>query len=236
MEAALGIAHRFGSVYHPQSQGLVERANRSLKSVIAKVVHPGDTGPQQKQQLNEELLAYASSKKMTWLDALPLALFSMRSHPSLRSGLSPFELVPGRPMPGPHATPRGPVQDHYDEVLLEYVQALTLASRALHSQVTSLPSPTASRAPLISPGDWVWVKIHKRQSLQPRREGPYKVLLATPFSVSLAGKSGACWHHLTTTRKADNPNDCSLAATQCDLTQRHHETTRPDDETTSPDP
>ena len=48
-----------------------------------------------------------------------------------------------------------------------------------------------SPAPLVSPGDWVWVKIHKRQSLQPRWKGPYKVLLGTPFSASLAGKSGA---------------------------------------------
>ena len=235
VEAALGITHRFGSAYHPQSQGLVERANRSIKSVIAKTIHPGDTGPLQKQLLQDELAAYATKKKMTWLDALPLALFSIRSQPSSRSGLSPFELVTGRPMPGPHTPPRGPVLDHYDEVLLEYVQALTLASRRLFLQVTST-TPAPEPAPLVAPGDWVWVKIHKKQSLQPRWEGPYKVLLATPFSVSLAGKSGARWHHLSATRKADDPNDRSLCATQRDLIQLHHGTTTRDKATTSPNP
>ena len=233
VEAALGIAHRFGSVYHPQSQGLVERANRTLKSVIAKAVHPGDTGPQQQQLLQEELAGYASKKKMSWIEALPLALFSVRSHPSSRCGLSPFELVTGRPMPGPHSPPRGPVLDHYDEALLEYVQALTLASRALYTQVTSLPTPADPDPVLVNPGDWVWVRVHKRQCLQPRWEGPYKVLLATPFSVSLSGKSGARWHHLSTTRKADNPHDRTLATVQRDLARLHHEATT--DATGGPD-
>ena len=85
--------------------------------------------------------------------------------------------------------PRGPVEDQYDEMLLEYVQVLTLASRTLYSQVTALPPPSDPPASLTSRGDWVWVKRHKR--LEPRWEGPYKVLLATPFLVSFAGKSGA---------------------------------------------
>ena len=124
-----------------------------------------------------------------WLHALPLALMSVRSQPSSRTGHSPYELVTGRPMSGPHSPPIGPMTDHLDKVLLEYVQALTLASRALFTQVTSPPPQVTQLARLTLPGDYLYVKVHKRKSLKPRWTGPYKVFLATPFSVSLLGKN-----------------------------------------------
>ena len=148
---------------------------------------------------------------------------SVRSQPSSRTGYSPYELVTGRPMSGPHSPPIGPMTDHLDEILLEYVQALTLASRALFTQVTAPPLQVTQPAPLTLPGDYLYVKVHKRKSLEPRWTGPYKVLLATPFSVSLLGKYGAEWHHLTHTRKADDHTSRTYDQVHADLLDIGHE-------------
>ncbi|XP_061882691.1 uncharacterized protein LOC133633906 isoform X2 [Entelurus aequoreus] len=71
----LGIESIRTSVYHPQTDGLVERLNRTLKSVIWKFVRE-DTPNWHK-----------------WLDPL---LFAVREVPQASSGFSPFELLFGR--------------------------------------------------------------------------------------------------------------------------------------------
>ncbi|XP_061764264.1 uncharacterized protein LOC133557636 [Nerophis ophidion] len=71
----LGIKSIRTSVYHPQTDGLVERLNRSLKSIIRKFVH--------KDKLNWH----------KWLDPL---LFAVREVPQASTGFSPFELLFGR--------------------------------------------------------------------------------------------------------------------------------------------
>ncbi len=67
--------HRSRWVYHPQTDGLVERFNRTLKTMIRKFVH--------EDAKNWDI----------WLEPL---LFAVREVPQASTGFSPFELLYGR--------------------------------------------------------------------------------------------------------------------------------------------
>ena len=71
----LGIKQIRTSVYHPQTDGLVERYNRTIKSILRKLV--SDSG-------------------RDWATKLPLVLFAIRCHVQSSLGFSPFELLFGR--------------------------------------------------------------------------------------------------------------------------------------------
>ncbi|KAF7695190.1 hypothetical protein HF521_006913, partial [Silurus meridionalis] len=78
---ALGVKQKLGCVYHPQSQGMVERANGTIKAKVAKI---------------------CASTKLNWVQALPLALMKMRSQTNRTLHLTPHEIVTGCPMPMPY--------------------------------------------------------------------------------------------------------------------------------------
>ncbi|KAG6928412.1 hypothetical protein G0U57_008138, partial [Chelydra serpentina] len=63
------------SVYHPQTDGLVERFNRTLKAMIRKVV---------------------SRDGKDWDTLLPYLMFAIWEVPQASTGFSPFELLYGR--------------------------------------------------------------------------------------------------------------------------------------------
>ena len=68
------------SPYHPQTDGLVERFNRTLKSMLRKTL---------------------KGEKRDWDRMLPYVLFAYREVPQATLGLSPFELLYGRDVHGP---------------------------------------------------------------------------------------------------------------------------------------
>lgn len=66
--------------YHPQTDGLVERFNSTLKSMLKKFV---------------------ASNAKDWDEYLPYLLFAYREAPQESTGFSPFELLYGRRVRGP---------------------------------------------------------------------------------------------------------------------------------------
>ncbi|XP_064195362.1 uncharacterized protein LOC135256967 [Anguilla rostrata] len=127
------------SVYHPQTDGLVERFNRTLKQMLKKVME---------------------ADGRNWDQLLPYLMFSIREVPQASTGFSPFELLYGRrprglldvakeaweQQPSPHRTmvEHGGVcgrrQGEVRGVVIEgrYVAARWLHPRALYG----LPAPT----------------------------------------------------------------------------------------------
>ena len=77
---SLGIDQVFGSAYHPQSQGAVERFHQTLKSMIK---------------------SYIFDHEKDWDVGLPFLLFASRDSIQESLGFTPFELVFGHKVRGP---------------------------------------------------------------------------------------------------------------------------------------
>lgn len=89
---------------------------------------------------------------------------------------------------------------HYEPVA-KYVIVLPKQPSNICAQVSSsIPDPDSLEGThSLKPGEWVVVKKHVRSALDPRYEGPYQVLLTTPPSVKLEGKS--TWIHASHCKK-----------------------------------
>lgn len=71
----LGVQPLWTSVYHPQSNGLVERFNGMLQRMLGKFV--GDSGK-------------------NWPQWIPFLLFTIKEVSQASTGFPPFELLYGR--------------------------------------------------------------------------------------------------------------------------------------------
>ena len=76
----LGIKQNVSSVYHPESQGALERFHQALKTMLR---------------------AYCLEQHKDWDEGIPMLLVAVRESVQDTLGFSPFELLYGREVRGP---------------------------------------------------------------------------------------------------------------------------------------
>ncbi|XP_043295831.1 uncharacterized protein LOC122423112 [Cervus canadensis] len=174
--AALNITWHLHIPYRPQSSGKVERANGVLKAHLAKL---------------------ASEVRLSWVDLLPLALTRIRTTPHSKTGLTPFELLYGRPYLLTHLPPEKPPP------LANYLPLFTRLPALLREHADRvLPQPGEGDGSIrpLSPGDQVLLRTLSPGPLKPRWTGPYTVVLTTPTAAKLSGLQP--WYHVTRLKRA----------------------------------
>ena len=180
----LNIEWSFHCPYHPQSSGQVERANRTLKERLAKMHQEGTP----------------------WVDALPIALSSMRATHNKDVGLSPYEVVFGRFFSFPGSIDLRKADVHLtSDALMNYCIKLSETLQLTSNQVKEAWVEPPEGGHSLVPGQWVMIHKPQRIPLEAKYEGPYQILLVTPSAIRVANKTK--WIHASHCKLVDAPTD-----------------------------
>ena len=154
----MGITYYLHCAWRPQSSEKVERANQFLKSAIKKITQEASLG---------------------WKEALPIALLRTSIAPKEQLGLSPYEMLYGRPFVY--------VNDLFLDPEVQMLQSYTIATGQFQQDIRLWginQDPKGSKeSPLYAPGTQVLIKVWKdgspKAQLHPTYKGPYPVILST---------------------------------------------------------
>ncbi len=160
--------------YRPQASGQVERSNRTIKTRLSKMHQEG----------------------VPWVEALPAVLCSMRASPNRSVGLSPHEIITGRPMQMPGVIDLRNADVHIaSDALIAYCENLTKAVQSAKERVESCWQTPPEGGHTIVPGQWVMIKTFKNKPLEPKWYGPHQVMLITAAAVLCQGRK--TWTHVS---------------------------------------
>ena len=156
----IGFHLQHTSPYHPQTNGLCERAHRTINNALRATL--------------------SLDPQYSWPDLLPMVLLTMNAAPSDATSFSPYQLLFGRPARLPieqqfTATPPSEVEGTANH---RYLQGLHTALRKAQEEVRKQVTITIPRINPHSVGSKILVKVmpvQQQPKLSPRWEGPHVV-------------------------------------------------------------
>ena len=185
----MGVKKTRTTAYHPQCDGLVERQNRTLQNILS---------------------SFVSEHSVDWDEWLAQAVFAYNTSVHESTGISPYEMVFGRPARMPIEVELGvPLRKPNSQS--DYIQSVRKA--LVHSNQLAQRNLAAARSRQAfhydnrSKRDWtpyeleqtVWLWRPKHWKFGKRWTGPYKVLARNGVNyrlVSSVGKTLVAHHNL----------------------------------------
>ena len=174
----VGVEKRTSVPYRPQSQGNVERQNRTLI-----------------QGLQQRLLDFGKS----WSDHLPYVEWHYNVTPHARTQMSPYFIFFGREPYLPRFTEQPGAGDPKEEkfakdmkekLQLVYDEANRRAERMREREAEQY-NRREKHTPF-SPGDQVWEHVEVRNKLEPKWSGPIRVRSRSPSPSGRPGSTYVC--------------------------------------------
>lgn len=162
-----GTSQRKASAYHPQTNGLTERLNKTIADMLSM---------------------YADVEHRTWDAVLPYITFAYNTAQQETTRMTPFTLLYGREATTMlDAMLLHDITDEYDISSQQFIQRAEEARQLARLRITEHQHLDASRYDLrrrhaaFAPGDlvWVWIPVRRRglsTKLLRNYFGPYKVL------------------------------------------------------------
>ena len=155
---AFGIHKTRTTAYHPQSDGMVERFNRSLLQLLRCYVDTEDD----------------------WERYLPLVLYAYRTAQHSSTGVSPFQLMFGRPpQSSPFCQSTAFDPNTYSAQLqakLASLQDLVHTNISASAQQQKRQYDKHSHVHSFVAGDPVWLSVPTRGKLQCKWQGKWKIV------------------------------------------------------------
>jgi len=163
LSSILGFHRLRTAAYHPQSNGKIERAHRTIKTAV-------------------------KARKRNWFSSVPVILMSLRSIPNA-SGISPFTAVTGSQI----IIPPTPFKDSTEHLPLpEFVQKLAKQMQSLQYDFSSPRHAGGVYLPTgLTSSSHVWVRTDRvLRPLEAPYSGPYRVLQRSEKTFTIQLPSG----------------------------------------------